>query len=164
MSYMNSHLVRATTRLQLVPIWQIIEFVLDGILFLVAGMQLHRILQPLSSADHRLLLAYGIGVSALVIVVRILWVFSVDRLQRMLGMSLRAGEPNPRWQRIFIVSWSGMRGAISLAAALSIPLMTSAHLPFPQRDPHDFSHVLRDRQYADFAGTLLALVDSLFQD
>jgi len=133
-SYMNSHLVRATTRLQLIPIWQIIEFVLDGILFLIAGMQLHRILEPLSRADHRLLWEYGIGISLLVIGVRILWVFSVAGVQKRFCMSLRRGEPYPRWQRLFIVSWSGMRGAISLAAALSIPLMTSAGLPFPQRD------------------------------
>jgi Na+/H+ antiporter len=133
-SHMNSHLVRATTRLQLVPVWQIIEFVLDGILFLVAGMQLHRILEPLSRTDHRLLWGYGIGISLLVIALRFVWVFGIARLQTMLGMSLRRGLPNPRWQRIFIVSWSGMRGAISLAAALSIPLVTSAGAPFPQRD------------------------------
>jgi len=133
-SYMNSHLVRATTRLQLVPVWQIIEFALDGILFLVAGLQLHRILEPLSRTDHRMLLGYGIGISLLVIVVRILWVFSTNRFLKMMRLSLRRGEPDPGWKRIFIVSWSGMRGAISLAAALSIPLLTSARLPFPQRD------------------------------
>jgi len=133
-SYMNSHLVRATTRLQLVPVWQIIEFVLDGVLFLVAGMQFHRILEPLSKIDYRLLWEYGIGISLLVIVLRILWVFSVAGVQKSLCMSLRPGEPNPRWQRLFIVSWSGMRGAISLAAALSIPLITSSGMPFPQRD------------------------------
>ena len=137
-SYMNSHLVRATTRLQLVPVWQIIEFILDGVLFLVAGMQLHRILEPLSRTNHHLLWEYGIGISVLVIVVRMIWVFSVARVQKMLCMSPRhkhhKGETHPRWQRIFIVSWSGMRGAISLAAALSIPLLTSAGDPFPQRD------------------------------
>jgi len=133
-SYMNSHLVRATTRLQLIPVWQIIEFVLDGVLFLVAGMQLHRILEPLSRTDHRLLCGYGIGISLLVIAVRFLWVFWVAGVQKKFCMALRPGEPYPRWQRLFIVSWSGMRGAISLAAALSIPLMTRAGSPFPQRD------------------------------
>ena len=132
--YMSSHLVRATTRLQLVPIWQIIEFVLDGILFLVAGMQLHRILEPLSRSDHVLLWKYGIGISLLVIAARMLWVFSVSGVQKTLCIPLRRGEPYPRWQRLFIVSWSGMRGAISLAAALAIPLMTRTGLPFPQRD------------------------------
>ena len=133
-SYMNSHLVSATTRLSVLPVWHIIEFVVDGILFLIAGMQLHRILEPLSSADHRLLWEYGIGIGLLVIGLRILWVFSVAHVQKRMGMALRCGEPFPRWQRLFIVSWSGMRGAISLAAALSIPLLTSAGSPFPQRD------------------------------
>ncbi len=133
-SYMNSHLVSATTRVPVVAVWQIIEFILDGILFLVAGMQLHRILEPLSRTDHRLLWEYGIGLSLVAIAVRMLWVFSVAVVQKGLCMSLRPGEPYPRWQRLFIVSWSGMRGAISLAAALSIPLMTRAGSPFPQRD------------------------------
>ncbi len=133
-SYMNSHLVSATTRLSAIPVWQIIEFVLDGLLFLVTGMQLERILEPLSRTNPHLLWGYGIGIGLLVIGVRILWVFSVSRVQKGLCMSLRKGEPYPRWQRLFIVSWSGMRGAISLAAALSIPLMTSSGSPFPQRD------------------------------
>jgi len=130
-SYMNSHLVRATTRLQVIPIWQTIEFILDGILFLVAGMQLHRILRPLNQADHQLLFLYGLYVSLLVIGLRIIWVFSVAGLQKRM---CKKGEIYPRWQRLFIVSWSGMRGAISLAAALSIPLATSAGSPFPNRD------------------------------
>ncbi len=133
-STMNSHLVRAATRLQLVPVWQIIEFMLDGVLFLVAGMQLHRILEPLSLTDHGILLGYGIGISVLVIAVRLLWVFATSAALKGLGVPLRRGEPHPRWQRFFVVGWSGMRGAISLAAALSIPLLTSAGAPFPQRD------------------------------
>jgi monovalent cation/hydrogen antiporter len=134
-SYMNSHLVRATTRLQLVPIWMIIEFGLDGLLFLVAGMQLHRILEPLGRTDHRLLWGYGIAISVLVIVVRILWVFAAAYLMKLMKAPLRKGGPvAPRWSRVFIVSWSGMRGAISLAAALSIPLVTGNGLAFPQRD------------------------------
>ena len=133
-SYMSSHLVRAVTRLQLVPIWGIIEFILDGILFLVTGIQLHRILEPLSAMDHRVLWGYGILISALVIVLRIVWVFSATYLPRMLKPALCPLKPDVRWQRVFIISWSGMRGAISLAAALSIPLTAGAGVPFPRRD------------------------------
>jgi CPA1 family monovalent cation:H+ antiporter len=132
--YMSSHLVRASTRLQVIPVWQIIEFILNGTLFLVAGMQLPRILEPLSHSDHRLLWAYGVGISLLVIAVRILWVFAATGLLGRLGITMRPGEPNPRWQRFFIVSWSGMRGAISLAAALAISLSTGNGSPFPGRD------------------------------
>jgi CPA1 family monovalent cation:H+ antiporter len=133
-SYMSSHLVRAVTRLQLVPIWGIIEFVLDGILFLTAGIQLHRILEPLSATSPRLLWGYGILISALVIVLRIVWVFSATYLPYLLKPSLCPLKSDVRWQRVFIVSWSGMRGAISLAAALSIPLMAAPGVPFPRRD------------------------------
>jgi Na+/H+ antiporter len=133
-SYAHSQWVEATTRLQLVPLWQIIEFVMDGILFLVAGMQLHAILEPLSRTQNRLLWEYGLSITAVVIVARIVWVFGMGKLLKRAGVPLRRGEKDPRWKRYFIVSWSGMRGAISLAAALSIPLVTSTGQPFPGRD------------------------------
>jgi CPA1 family monovalent cation:H+ antiporter len=133
-SYMSSHWVGATTRLQLTAVWQIIEFILDGILFLVAGLQFDGILEPLSHMKLSLLLAYGVGISLLVIVARMVWVFLVADIMRRFGISVRRGEPNPRWQRFFVVSWSGMRGAISLAAAFSIPLLTSTGAVFPERD------------------------------
>ncbi len=133
-SYMNSHWVRATTRLQLVPLWGIIEFLLDGLLFLVTGIQLHRILEPLSAMDRSILWAYGAAISALVIVLRIVWVFSATYLPWLIKPSMCPLKSNPRWQRVFIVSWSGMRGAISLAAALSIPALVDGSMPFPKRD------------------------------
>ncbi|HXT02192.1 MAG TPA: Na+/H+ antiporter [Elusimicrobiota bacterium] len=133
-SYMNSHVVGAVTRLQLVPIWGIIEFILDGVLFLTAGIQLHRILEPLSSVDHRLLFEYGCAVSALVIVLRILWVFAATYLPKLIKPAFCPLRPDVRWPRVFVVSWSGMRGAVSLAAALSIPLAAGAGMPFPGRD------------------------------
>ena len=133
--YMNSHLVRATTRLQLLPVWKIIEFVFDGLLFLVTGMQLPRILAPLSATDHMLLWKYGILGSVLVIVARILWMAPATIGLRLFNWALHREQGPPyHWPSIFIVSWSGMRGAISLAAALSIPLFTQAGTPFPQRD------------------------------
>lgn len=133
-SYANSCMVPATTRLQILPVWQIIEFILDGILFLVAGMQLPRILSPLIHESAHALWGYGAGISGTVILARILWVFGIKEILERFGITMRKGEPNPRWQRFFIVSWSGMRGAISLAAALSIPFITGSGLPFPGRD------------------------------
>src|SRR5262249_13309973 len=76
------------------------------------------------------LCAYGIGIILLVVALRMVWVFSIYGMK----IKIRRGESNPRWQRYFIVSWSGMRGAISLAAALSIPLVTASGTPFPGRD------------------------------
>jgi monovalent cation/hydrogen antiporter len=133
-SYFNSHVVGAVTRLQLVPIWGIIEFILDGILFLTAGIQLHRILEPLSAVDHRLLFGYGCAVSALVIVLRIAWVFAATYLPKLVKPAYCPLRPDVRWQRVFVVSWSGMRGAVSLAAALSIPLAYASGAAFPGRD------------------------------
>lgn len=133
-SHMHSHLVRAVVRLQLVPIWGIIEFIFDGILFLVTGIQLHRILEPLAATAPRLLWGYGIAISALVVVLRVAWVFAATYLPRLLKPSLCPLRPDANWRRVFIVSWSGMRGAVSLAAALALPLTAASGAPFPGRD------------------------------
>src|SRR5262249_49490842 len=94
--------------------------------------------------------ASAFGLCLMVISTRLLWVFgSVDVLRRM-GITIRRGEPNARWQRLFIVAWSGMRGAISLAAALSIPLFLADGRPFPDRDLIIFL------TFSVIVGTLLA--------
>src|SRR5581483_8436751 len=84
--------------------------------------------------DQKLLWIYGALVSALVIVLRIVWVFSATYLPWLVKPSLCPLRTSPKWARVFIVSWSGMRGAISLAAALSIPALVDGAIPFPKRD------------------------------
>jgi len=67
-------------------------------------------------------------------VVRLLWVFPAAYLPRLLSKNLRAKDPVPSWQNLTIVGWTGMRGVVSLAAALALPLYTRDGLPFPGRD------------------------------
>lgn len=130
----HSRLVPATTRLSVLSVLDIVEFLLDGILFLVAGMQFHRIAAPLAGWDRRLLWGYALGASALVVALRIFWVFGTSWVLRLFGRALRCEQRGANRRRLFIVSWSGMRGAISLAAALAIPLTTELGAPFPGRD------------------------------
>jgi CPA1 family monovalent cation:H+ antiporter len=75
----------------------------------------------------------GIAVSVIAIVVRILWVFPATYLPRALSRSVRENDPSPPWQWVFVISWSGMRGIVSLAAALALPY-TADGKPFPGRD------------------------------
>jgi monovalent cation/hydrogen antiporter len=75
---------------------------------------------------------YGLALSALVIVVRILWVFPATYVPRLLSARLRKSDPNPSWQSVAVLGWSGMRGIISLAAALALPYSLGA-TAFPER-------------------------------
>ncbi|HVY73981.1 MAG TPA: cation:proton antiporter, partial [Puia sp.] len=68
------------------------------------------------------------------IVIRIIWVFPGAYIPRMLSAQIRKREIRPGWQPVFLVGWSGMRGVVSLAAALSVPITLPNGMPFPQRD------------------------------
>jgi Na+/H+ antiporter len=103
-------------RLQTIPVWETLVFVVNALLFTLIGMQLQPILDSLSGISTGELIADALAVVATVMAVRILWV-------------LARPERYP-----FVVGWMGMRGAVSLAAALALPLETDAGVPFPGRD------------------------------
>jgi CPA1 family monovalent cation:H+ antiporter len=79
------------------------------------------------------LILYGILVSLIVIVARVIWVYPVAYLSRLIP-SVARKDPIPSWQPLFILSWSGMRGIVSLAAALSVPRFLPSGVAFPHRD------------------------------
>jgi Na+/H+ antiporter len=111
----------SAVRLQGEAFWDLVVFLAEGLLFLVTGLQAKKILAGLEADTWLQLFGYTAAVSAVVIVVRFLWVFPATYLPR-LRPSVRRRLDNPTWQRAAVVSFSGMRGAISLAAALAIPL------------------------------------------
>lgn len=118
------------TRLQGFPVWEILVFVLNSALFILIGLQLPRIVERLAGLPALTLIGYGALVSAVVIAVRIVWVLASDQgLPRF-----RRRRPSTRWQDSAVVAWSGMRGAISLAAALALPISTAGGTPFPHRE------------------------------
>jgi hypothetical protein len=80
------------------------------------------------------LLGYAALISATVVVARFAWIFPATYLPRWLSARARAGEPSLRWQQPAVIAWTGMRGAVSLAAALALPFETDAGAPFPGRD------------------------------
>ena len=122
-------LTSARTRLQGVGLWEVIFFVLNGLLFALVGLQLPVILDALSGISAGDLLLYAVVVTAVVMGARFLWVFPATFLSRLLRH-----ESDEPWKSALIVSWSGMRGAVSLAAALALPLTTDAGTPFPDRE------------------------------
>jgi CPA1 family monovalent cation:H+ antiporter len=107
--------------------WQILIWAINAIVFLAIGLQLPAILAGLSSTAPADLLRYGVIISLTVIVARFVWVFPETYLPRFLSASLRARDPYPPARSVVIVSWAGMRGVVSLAAALALAP------DFPQR-------------------------------
>jgi len=138
LGWRSSELTAAGTRLQAYALWEILEFLLNAVLFVLIGLQLPQILEALLGEDQAppvgTLVLWGAFVGAVVILTRLVWVFLLTYLPRMLFRSIREKDPVPPWQQIAIVSWAGMRGSVSLAAALAIPLTVASGAPFPSRD------------------------------
>jgi len=110
-----------------------IEFILNGFIFLLIGLQLPQVVRGLPSGQFGKLLWYAAVLSVAVIVIRIVWVFPATYLPRLFP-SIRKRDPFPKWQNVAIVAWTGMRGVVSLAAALSLPINIGENKPFPGRD------------------------------
>jgi monovalent cation/hydrogen antiporter len=130
----NPRVLAAKARLQSVAMWEVITFLLNGLLFILIGLQLRRIVESLPGGTVRSILSGCMLVSVTVILVRILWVFASTYVPRALNKRVRARHPYPPWQEPALVSWVGIRGGISLAAALAIPSALADGSPFPGRD------------------------------
>jgi Na+/H+ antiporter len=130
------YFISPETRLQGYAFWELVTFLLNGLIFGLIGLQLDGIVETLSESDYTVaeLILYAGLVSLTVILVRFLWVFPATYLPRWASRSLRERDPSPLPRNLAVISWTGMRGVISLAAALALPLTTEAGTPFPGRD------------------------------
>ena len=121
-------------RIQGFATWDILVFLLNATLFLLIGLQLEAILDRLAGRPVATLIGYAALISAVVVAVRIAWLFTTPHEIRALD-----GRPADRERRLdararLVIGWAGMRGAVSLAAALALPLETETGAPFPHRD------------------------------
>lgn len=134
MSWNSSEIFSQQTRLQANGSWNTVIFILNGIIFILIGLQLPEIMRNIEEYSMGEMIKYGAIVSLAVIVGRIIWVYPGTYLPRWLSASIRKREPEPRLSLVSIVAWSGMRGIVSLAAALALPLTTDSGAPFPHRN------------------------------
>src|SRR6202030_4135416 len=127
-------LISYSTRLQGIFFWNLMIYLIEGLLFLLTGFQM-RLLYEKSKAFplDDILLATAL-VTAIIIVARFVWVYPATYLPRMMSKALRTRDPSPPWQWTFILSFAGVRGAVSLAAALALPYWLDSGAPFPHRD------------------------------
>jgi len=122
------------TRLLGTATWKMVIFVVNGLAFLLVGLQLRTVAQSVEGASGAELLGAGALISLTVIVIRLVWVYPATYLPRWLIPSLARRDPAPPARVPLILGWGGMRGAVTLAAALALPLKTAAGDPFPGRD------------------------------
>jgi CPA1 family monovalent cation:H+ antiporter len=115
-------------------VWSILAFLINTLVFILIGLQLPSIVGRLDDYSGWALFGLAAAVSGAAIVVRVLWMFPGAWLPRLLSPGIRTREPQPPWQHLLLVGWFGMRGVVSLAAALALPLETIDGTPFPYRD------------------------------
>lgn len=126
-------IVSAQTRIQTTSMWQIVTFLLEGLIFILIGLELPLVLAALRTRTLGSLLGAVAAVSAAAILVRMLWVFPGAYLPRAILRRLGRPEPDPPWQSVAFVGWAGLRGGDSLVIALALPRTTAGGAPFPGR-------------------------------
>ena len=134
--YLRRHFSSAVSpmsRLQNRSIWDLAIFVLNAAVFLLLGAQMRMVLKDLPSGTLSALLRAGAIISVVAVVVRLIWVPIAVVLPRLLSRRLRRVDPIPSWRAILLVSWTSMRGIVSLATALALPLALANGTPFPYR-------------------------------
>jgi NhaP-type Na+/H+ or K+/H+ antiporter len=116
------------TRLQGVAVWHLIEFLLESVVFALIGLQITGVLRELSGRSAGQLVGAGALVLGVSIVARVAWVFPATYVPRWIVRKINERDPSPPWQYPAVLSWAGMRGVVSLAAAIALAP------DFPQRD------------------------------
>ncbi len=114
--------------------WEFFTYVLEGMVFLITGLQTRTILGRIGHYPLSQLAISALVITLVVIVARFMWTFPTTYLPRWLFPPIRRRDPSPPWQWAFVLAFTGVRGIVSLAAALAIPLAISTGEPFPDRD------------------------------
>jgi monovalent cation/hydrogen antiporter len=127
-------LIPAATRLQGIFFWDLVVYLLEGMVFLVTGLQMRTLLDRTGTVLlHDSILAVLLTV-VVIIAARFIWIYPAAYIPRWLSPSLARRDPLPAWQWLFSLAFVGVRGVVSLAAALAIPLTTEIGTPFPYRN------------------------------
>jgi monovalent cation/hydrogen antiporter len=134
MSWNGPMLISSATRLQGIFFWDLVIYLIEGLLFLLTGFQIRSLFEASKSFPlHNILFATAL-VAVIIIVARFAWVFPATYLPRLLSKRLRARDPAPPWRWTFVLAFTGVRGAVSLAAALALPYALPNSESFPYRD------------------------------
>jgi CPA1 family monovalent cation:H+ antiporter len=120
-------------RLQALPVWEMVVFILNGVLFMLIGLQLPQVMHSLAPGSATRVAKLALLIVSVMLLVRFGWMFGATYLPRLLNGKSRRQNRIP-WQHTALIAWTGMRGADSLAGALAIPFVLRNGEPFPGRD------------------------------
>jgi len=134
LSYRSQDIFDYGSRLTTTSVWNVVVFLLNGIVFILIGLQLPGIIGSLGEYSLHAAIGYGVAISLVAILVRLLWVYPGAYLPRMINRRIRRRETRPLPRQVFIIGWSGMRGVVSLAAALAIPIALPGGEGLPHRN------------------------------
>jgi monovalent cation/hydrogen antiporter len=134
MSWNGPLLISAATRLQGIFFWDLVIFLIEGLLFLLTGFQMRLLFEKSKAFPLDDILFATALVTVIVIFARFAWIYPATYLPRLLSRPLRERDPSPSWRWVFVIAFTGVRGAVSLAAALALPLALPGGEGFPYRD------------------------------
>jgi monovalent cation/hydrogen antiporter len=133
-SWNGPRLISAATRLQGIFFWDLFIYLIEGMVFLITGLQARTLIARIGDYSMSELAISAAVVSVVVITARFIWWYPATYLPRWLIPAVKRKDPSPPWQWPFVVAFTGVRGIVSLAAALAIPFATANGEPFPDRD------------------------------
>jgi monovalent cation/hydrogen antiporter len=134
--YLRQHFsmaISAVSRIQSRAVWDLLIFVMNAMVFVLLGLQFGSLLQSVEADALRSALVNGLLIGVVAIVVRLLWVPAGTAIPRWLSPTLRTRDPFPPMKNVFLISWTSMRGIVSLATALALPKLLDDGSPFPYR-------------------------------
>jgi len=134
LSNKRQHMLSYQGRVQGLNVWSTIGFVLNGVVFLLIGLQLPSITHQVEEVSLGQAIGYGLAISLVLLVARLLSTLGASVFTRFMSHFITVADRNPGWRIPVIFGWAGMRGVVSLAAALSIPVLTQEGQPFPYRN------------------------------
>jgi monovalent cation/hydrogen antiporter len=133
-SWNGLRLISSATRLQGIFFWDLLIYMIEGMVFLITGLQARTLVERMGGTPVIELLVPAVIVCAVIIAARFIWMFPATYLPRWLFSSVRKKDPSPPWTMPFALAFTGVRGIVSLAAALAIPFSTESGAAFPYRD------------------------------
>lgn len=133
LSFRSADIFTYQSRIMATSVWDVVVFILNGLIFILIGLQLSKVMAGISDYSPGSLILWGLAISLVVIAVRFVWVIPAAIIPRLLSRRIREREAFDT-RNMIVMSWSGMRGVVSMAAALALPLVLPDGGPFPQRN------------------------------
>jgi len=133
-SWNGPRLIASATRLQGIFFWDLIVYLIEGLVFLLTGLQARTLIDKGYAFSIVDVLEATAVITAIVVAARFVWVFPATYIPRWVSRRVRERDPSPRWQGPFFLAFTGIRGVVSLAAALGLPYFLDSGAVFPHRD------------------------------